>query len=188
MNFTRITDLPILDLYSELNSLIDNDTVQFSTLHNQICINTIKGQENNIYLGAGSLSEDWDNKVETESGYIVAKKDKQLHESEFKVLCNQFKDTLFEDVYNLLNKKYFLGRVRIMRSKGKTCLSWHRDSSRRLHYPLKTQEGCFMVIEDEVKFLPANEWWLTNTRKFHSAFNGSLEERIHLVACVLGER
>jgi hypothetical protein len=72
-----------------------------------------------------------------------------------------------------------------MASKPKTCLSWHTDSSKRLHYPLKTQEGCFMVIEDEVFHIPKNQWWLTDTVLPHTAFNSSKELRIHLVASIL---
>jgi hypothetical protein len=45
-----------------------------------------------------------------------------------------------------------------------------------------------MVIEDEVKFLPENTWWKTNTLKPHTAFNASKENRIHLVAVLLGDR
>jgi hypothetical protein len=42
-----------------------------------------------------------------------------------------------------------------------------------------------MIIEDEVKHMNENTWWMTNTVLYHSAFNGSKEDRIHLVAVVL---
>jgi hypothetical protein len=43
-----------------------------------------------------------------------------------------------------------------------------------------------MVIEDEVKHLEQNKWYFTNTTKEHTAFNASKENRIHLVANILG--
>ena len=46
----------------------------------------------------------------------------------------------------------------------------------------------FMIIEDEVKHLPNNTWWLTDTTHNHTALNGSTKDRIHLVAVLLGKR
>jgi hypothetical protein len=60
-----------------------------------------------------------------------------------------------------------------MKSEPKTCLSWHVDFSTRIHYPMKTQEGCFMVIADEVCHLTENTWWWTDTVLPHTAFNAS---------------
>ena len=53
------------------------------------------------------------------------------------------------------------------------------------HYPVKTQDGCFMVIENEIKYLELNNWYWTNTVLLHTAFNASKEDRIHLVAVIL---
>ena len=60
-------------------------------------------------------------------------------------------------------------------------MSWHGDFTLRLHYPLKTQDGCFMIIEDQMMHIPLNTYVLTNTIKQHTAVNSSLEDRIHLV-------
>ena len=72
-----------------------------------------------------------------------------------------------------------------MNTKPKTCLTWHNDDTQRIHYPMKTQEGCYMVIEDEIRFLEHNTWYHTDTLKMHTAFNGSREERMHLVVNLL---
>jgi hypothetical protein len=72
-----------------------------------------------------------------------------------------------------------------MKSLPKTCLSWHVDDTKRIHYPIKTQEGCFMIIEEEIKHLPQHTWWLTNTLVKHTAMNASLEDRVHLVVTLL---
>jgi hypothetical protein len=42
-----------------------------------------------------------------------------------------------------------------------------------------------MVIENEAKHLEQNKWYYTNTVVPHTAFNGSRDERLHLVVTVL---
>ena len=43
-----------------------------------------------------------------------------------------------------------------------------------------------MVIDNVAKHMPADgSVWITNNTKYHNAFNGGEENRIHLVACVL---
>jgi hypothetical protein len=189
-NFTQINDLPKYDLYAELNVMLQKNTLYWND-DNQICINTILGQEDNFTVGSGSLIYDWDqppiqdeyvNEIQ-----IVNRKEIIMKETDFTIMCSQFKNTKFEEIYEELNKKYKLGRVRLMRSRSKTCLSWHTDDSIRLHYPLKTQEGCLMIIEDEVMHLTKDTWWMTNTAVKHTAINASREDRIHLVAVILEE-
>lgn len=192
-------DLPIYDLYDSLQQLINDDIVQFDALEDirpmvrQICINTLPEYSDDYTLGRGSLMYDWDKSyIEVQEDgskrTIVPKREVPLEESDFNTMCTQFIGTPFEDMYKMLDSKYYLGRVRIMKSDSKSCLSWHKDTSPRMHYPIKTQEGCFMVIEDEVVHMPANTWWLTDTTNNHTAFNASKEERIHIVACILGEK
>ena len=188
-NFKQITTLPIYDLYSELNRLIENNTISWSK-ENQICINTTEQNPDNFLLGCGSLDFDWNNSKTIVDQYgnesiVVSDHKVKYTEQDFSILCSQFKNTLFEDVYMQLCNNYKLGRVRLMKSKSKTCLSWHVDNSTRIHYPIKTQEGCFMVIEDEVKYLEPNNWYWTDTVLLHTAFNASKEDRIHLVAVIL---
>lgn len=189
--FKKIKNLPIVDLQSELNRLIEEKTVSWSS-DNQICLNTTKDNLDDFFLGCGSLSHDWNNakKVIDQYGNLsleVPKYKVPYKEQDFSILCNQFKNTVFEELYQQLSKKYVLGRVRLMKSKPKTCLSWHTDSSPRLHYPIVTQEGCFMIIDKEVMHLPQNTWWWTNTTVYHTAFNASKKDRIHLVVVVLTE-
>lgn len=187
-NFVEITDLPIYDLKTELDRLLDIGQVSwYQNSKDQLCLNSIPEDPNNIHLGRGSLYWSWDNfKTGTDSNTEHLKRpERKLEESDFNILCEPFKGTLFEDVYNSLNKKYHLGRVRIMRSMPKTCLTWHWDDHPRVHFVMKTQPGCFMVFEDEVKHLPNQTWWWTNTLNNHTAFNGSKEDRYHLVATIV---
>ena len=72
-----------------------------------------------------------------------------------------------------------------MLKEPRTTLSWHRDPEPRLHIPIITNPGCMMVIENVAKHLPANgRVYITNNIKYHNAFNGGEENRVHLVACL----
>ncbi len=188
MNFEKL-NLPNYDIKSILDNMLEDKVVHWTDL-NQICINTVKGEEDNFLYGAGSLFYDWSNgeEVYDEKGHmrhIPAKRETPLKEADFTNLCNLFKNTVFEDLYNVLKENYNVGRVRLMKSPPKTCLSWHVDDTKRIHYPIVTQEGCFMLIEDEVKHLPQHTWWITNTLVKHTALNASLEDRVHLVATLI---
>ena len=188
-NFIKLTGLPIHDLYSELNSLLHINVIKWSS-DNQICLNTTVDAPDDFLKGSGSLTHNWaaSKKIKDQFGnerIEVMPYDTPYTETDFSIMCSQFKHTLFEDVYNELAKRYRLGRVRIMKSKSKTCLSWHTDANIRVHYPIKTQEGCFMIIENEVQHLSESTWWETNTFKLHTAANASKEDRIHLVAVVV---
>ena len=91
-----------------------------------------------------------------------------------------------DNLYDTLSKKFKLGRVRILLKEPRSTLSWHRDPEPRLHIPIITNPGCLMVIDNVAKHLPADgSVWVTNNTKYHNAFNGGEENRIHLVACVL---
>lgn len=188
MSFTQL-DLPELDLHHELTHMMSTTDLKWGN-GGQICLNSITPNSKDYTKGVGSLYYDWDNSYKKQSvdgteELILPVRDPVLAEEDFQYLCDTFKGTLFEQVYDILAAKYILGRVRLMKSSPKTCLSWHQDTSSRIHYPIKTQTGCFMVIDDEMKHFPVNTWWHTDTTKLHTAFNASLESRIHLVAVVL---
>lgn len=186
MNFKILDNLPVYDLMAEFNQLLSSGVVHWSPeVDDQICINTIHGKEDDFLFGRGSLYYDWDKKYFDNNKLVIPERTEKLVEADFTVLCNQFKGTLFEEVYMQLTRFYKVGRVRIMNLKPKTCLTWHVDDTPRIHFPMKTQTGCFMVIDDEVKFLEPNTWWYANTLNLHTVFNGSKENRYHLVAAIL---
>jgi len=190
MNFIEIDTLPVYDLHTEFLRLLDEKKIWWhKDKKDQICLNATEDDPSNFLTGRGSLFLDWDNSYEDENGKLqVFKRPVILQENDFKVLCTAFKDSLFEDVYNSITKQYRVGRIRIMNSLPKTCLSWHKDETPRLHYPIKTQDGCYMVIKNESKHLKQNQWYWTNTVIPHTAFNGSTQPRLHLVVTVLGKK
>ena len=115
-----------------------------------------------------------------------AKRDKDIDESKYTEILKEFKDTYYEEVFNILRKNFKLGRVRILLKEPRSTLSWHRDPEPRLHIPIITNKGCRMVIEDVSKHMPADgSVTITNNTKYHNFFNGGEQNRIHLVACVL---
>ncbi len=110
---------------------------------------------------------------------------KRIDEAKYTEFVKDLEDTYFQEVYNILSKKFKLGRVRILLKEPRSTLSWHRDPEPRLHIPIITNPGCIMVIEEVAKHLPADgSAWVTNNVKYHNFFNGGEEDRIHLVACL----
>jgi hypothetical protein len=119
------------------------------------------------------------------SGKEVSR-DISIEESSYSEFIPDYNNTYFKEVYDLLSSKYKLGRMRILLKEPRSTLSWHRDPEPRLHVPIITNPGCQMVIDSVAKHLPADgSVWITNNTKYHNAFNGGEENRIHLVACVL---
>ena len=119
------------------------------------------------------------------SGTEVSR-DIKIDESEYSEFVPDYENSYFKEVFDILSSKYKLGRVRILLKEPRSTLSWHRDPEPRLHIPIITNPGCLMVIENVAKHLPADgSVWITNNTKYHNAFNGGEENRIHLVACVL---
>lgn len=185
--FSQVPHLPMFDLYDELNDLLQSGMISWKG--GQIGINTLPERPYDIHAACGSLWYDWDNSyVHTVNGIstiVAPERTTKLKEADFTMLAKPFVGSAFEDVYDAVKAQFAIGRMRIMKMEPKTCLTWHVDDTRRLHYPIKTQEGCLMVINDEVKHLEANTWWMTETLNPHTAFNGSSESRIHVVVEIL---
>ena len=119
------------------------------------------------------------------SGTEVSR-DVVINETEYTEFIPDYENTYFKEVFDVLSSKYKLGRVRILLKEPRSTLSWHRDPEPRLHIPIITNPGCLMVIDNVAKHMPADgSVWITNNTKYHNAFNGGEENRIHLVACVL---
>ena len=112
-----------------------------------------------------------------------------IDEAAYSEFIDDYKNTYFKEVFDVLSSKYKLGRVRVLLKEPRSTLSWHRDPEPRLHIPIITNPGSIMVIDNIAKHLPADgSVWITNNTKYHNAFNGGEEDRIHLVACVLDHK
>jgi hypothetical protein len=147
-----------------------------------ICLNRIPGQPDSI-KGHKTRGLYWTKP--DHSGNEVSR-DIDIDESAYTELVPEFQNTYFEKVYKILSTKFKLGRTRILLKEPRSTLSWHRDPEPRLHIPITTNPGCLMVIDNIAKHMPADgSVWITNNTKYHNAFNGGEEDRVHLVACVL---
>ena len=113
-------------------------------------------------------------------------RDSIIDESKYTEFLKDFDNTYLREVYDQLSNKFKLGRVRLLLKEPRSTLSWHRDPEPRLHIPIYTNPGAIMVIDQIAKHMPADgSVWITNNTKYHNAFNGGEENRVHLVACVL---
>ena len=117
---------------------------------------------------------------------VEVQRESKIDEHKYTEFVDDFKNTYFKEVYDQLTKKYKLGRMRLLLKEPRSTLSWHRDPEPRLHIPIYTNPGAIMVVDNVTKHMPADgSVWITNNTKYHNAFNGGEENRVHLVACVL---
>ena len=149
---------------------------------NAICLTQIPGDPNSI-TGGNIRGLFW---TRPDSTGKEAQRENPIDESQYTEFVKLFEDTYFKEVYDTLIPNYKLGRVRLLWKMPRTTLSWHRDPERRLHIPIVTNPGALMIIDDEVKHMPADgKVWITDNTKYHNAFNGGEEDRVHLVATVI---
>ena len=154
-----------------------NDIPNFAA----ICLNQIPNDPDSV-KGSNSRGVFW---TKPDSSGKEVSRDKQINESLYTEFVSDFEHTYFKEVYEKLSSIFKLGRVRILLKAPRTTLSWHRAPEPRLHIPIITNPGCLQVIENVAKHLPADgSVWITNNTKYHNAFNGGEENRVHLVACL----
>ena len=169
--------------YFDVKSKLDFKTDDKSLIDfNAICVNRIPDDEKSIN-GGNVRGLYW---TIPDTTNHEEQRLKPVRESLYTEICPEFKDTYVEEVYNIINKRFKVGRVRFLMKPPRTCLSWHRDPEMRLHIPIITNKGNIMVIGSEAFHMPANgNGYLTDNRQYHNFFNGSEIERVHLVATVL---
>jgi hypothetical protein len=129
----------------------------------QYCLQTVDGEQDPLY---GSRGGDEIAIGDTEKDFV---------------------HPLFDMPYtNKLIKKYNLYRTRIMKLPVKFCLTWHKDPTSRIHFPLLSNDDFFFIIEDEmVRMKMEDVVYKMNTTKFHTAVNASTETRVHMIGTVL---
>ena len=55
-------------------------------------------------------------------------RDVSINEHKYTEFVKDFEHTYFKEVYDVLSKKYKLGRVRLLLKEPRSTLSWHRDT------------------------------------------------------------
>ncbi len=185
-DFCKVKDLKfdILKLREALKQVLsrkDYDDAIGTKYIAGISLNQIPGDPDSI-KGENVKGIYW---TKPDSSGKEAVRAKRIDETKYTEFVKDLEDTYFKEVYDILSKKFKLGRVRILLKEPRSTLSWHRDPEPRLHIPIITNPGCIMVIEEVAKHLPADgSAWVTNNMKYHNFFNGGEEDRIHLVACL----
>ena len=185
-DFYKVPELKfdISKLRSDLDSILENKKFNSPgvTHFGAISLNQIPNDESSI-KGNNIRGKYWT--IADETGKEVSR-DIDIDESKYTQLVPEFNNTYFREVYEVLSKRFKLGRVRLLLKEPRSTLSWHKDPECRLHIPIVTNAGCSMVIENVAKHLPADgSVWITNNTKYHNFFNGGEQARVHLVACVL---
>ena len=149
---------------------------------NAICLTQIPNDPNSI-TGGNVRGLYW---TKPDSTYEEVQREEVIDEVQYSEFVKLFEDTYFKEIYDALTKKYKLGRVRLLWKLPRTTLSWHRDPEPRLHIPIVTNFGARMCIDNLIHHMPADGGvWITDNTKYHNAFNGGEEDRVHLVATVL---
>jgi hypothetical protein len=147
---------------------IETDTILWQPAHNR-------------YADQLSLqtdgSADWDSSTGTQVGQAEGQWDK-LHPD--------LTGTWWEGFFAGLPFKVY--RARLMTMHPRTCYSIHADNNPRIHIAIKTHRQARFIFTSPptLRHIPADGhiWWVDTTKE-HSAMNGSLEARIHLVACLV---
>ena len=189
-DFSKVEDLKfdILKLRKALKQVLSRkeyDNAVGTKYIAGISLNQIPGDPDSI-KGENVKGIYWTKPDNSEKEVVRAKR---IDETKYTEFVKDLEDTYFKEVYDILSKKFKLGRVRILLKEPRSTLSWHRDPEPRLHIPIITNPGCIMVIEEIAKHLPADgSAWITNNMKYHNFFNGGEEDRILLVACLTDYR
>lgn len=109
-------------------------------------------------------------------------------EEEFTILNPEIADGVLGQIYKDFAKDYRLSRYRLAALKPKSCYSWHYDEEVRIHVPVFTTPGSFLITEDGVaSHLPADGGtYLFDARSYHTALNADrVNWRYHLLINIL---
>lgn len=180
-------DINIKQLQKEVLDLYSNKDILTGEFENQIGLTYENNNCKNKFAdGVGSLDLDYENWTEEErrAGEPPKPRTRKVAEHDFNKIVPELKGLYLYEILEHLQHKFNIGRTKLMLSKSKTCLTWHSDSTYRIHIPIFTQEGCIMVWENCTIHMPEGSLYWADTTKLHTAFNGSFKERIHLVATV----
>lgn len=110
-----------------------------------------------------------------------------VDESAYSELIPEARGTYFEVVHAGLSERFTVGRMRLLSKASYNCNSWHRDPEPRVHIPIVSNPGSLFIVNHHCTHLPADgSVYFTDTRGYHTALNGGLDERIHLVAAIAG--
>ena len=165
----------------------DMDVEQFLIKNNgQMMLQTMSNTpvEEQKLKGCLSLYYDFDNHDPKDPNSKPTIRDVILKEEDFSEVCDYLKGTYTEEVINLLSSEYGIVRGRYMMMNWKSCLTYHHDETPRIHLPLITNDGCFMIIDGKTEKLHESITYHVDTTKDHTALNAGKHLRFHMVFCL----
>ncbi len=117
--------------------------------------------------------------------YVEEPREEIVDEAAFTEIDPRFLDNYFCEVLNALKARFKIGRARILSKGLYNCNSWHRDPEPRIHIPVVSNPGSLFIVNNHCTHLPADgSVYFTDTRGYHTALNGGLYHRVHLVVTI----
>ncbi len=117
--------------------------------------------------------------------YVEEPQEELVDEFAYSEFVPAYKGTYFETVHQALVERFPIGRMRILQKSLYNCNSWHRDPEPRLHIPVISNPGSLFIVNHHCTHLPADgSVYFTDTRGYHTALNGGLYPRVHIVAAL----
>lgn len=152
-------------------------SVMITELETTLDIDIIKSELQEVMKYDGFIDQINLQTVKGKDPYYGSRGGREFIEDETK-----FSHFYFETPYiNSILQTHNLCRSRVMKLKSKTCLSYHKDPTRRFHIPVITNENCFFVINNTVHHLPVGKCYIIDSTLQHTAVNASFEDRIHII-------
>lgn len=141
-------------------------------------IEEIKSEKNQISCQMSTYgSENWEESIGSLNNLL------NQDEFSYRYIPKRLKGSLMEKL--ILDFNGF--RTRIMIMSPRKCYSVHKDSSKRIHIPIVTNDQCWMIWpqENHCHQLLEGRSYLTDTTKMHTFLNGHSElSRIHIVMAI----
>ena len=114
---------------------------------------------------------------------------RRFSEDEFKNINPGLENTELEHVYNTLKHQFNLSRYRVAKLGPRRSYGWHKDEEIRIHVPIVTAPGCFLITDDGIaNHLPADgsAYVFYANNGYHTAVNSDYKiDRLHLLINVI---
>jgi len=110
---------------------------------------------------------------------------RRFTEEEFNCINPTLEGSEIEHVYNILKEEYNVTRYRIAKISAKSCYGWHKDQEVRVHVPVYTSPGSFVITDDGIaSHLPddGSSYLFHANNGYHTAINSDYKkDRVHLL-------
>ena len=146
------------------------------------------GQEEKCWTdGCGSPFKFDNNRIPIRDG--AGQLIRAFNEADFKYVNTALKGTEIAKIYTTLGQYFNVSRYRMTVIPPKRCYGWHVDEEVRLHIPIFTNPGSFLITDDGIaSHLPADGkcYLFRANNSYHTAINSDYSaNRVHLLINVI---